>query len=261
MVISGAGFSSPPDEVSRLDTLRQDAVHFLETGADIFSAPMRFESRDWGWVAAWMGGTLVLSTQDLRVKRFVLAHQSRTADALFAFDDYYGSKYTPIYLMGTYAAGLLFDLPRMRRTALYASEALFYVGVISAIIKVGVGRQRPYGGDDPYVFRPFNGTIRYRSFPSGHTVIAFATSTVIAEQIHHSLWKWGWYGAAALVAAARIYHNVHWLSDVVPSAVLGYVIARRVMTRERSDTPPRVRLTPIWNPTLSSVGMGLRIRF
>ncbi len=239
-----------------LDTLRQDGRHFLETGADVLLAPLRFESGDWQRVGLWLAGTAGLSTQDLRLKRLAQSRQSRWADLLFAIDAYHGNQYTQVYLMIAYGAGLVLDMPRLRRTALYATEALTYVGLISAAIKVVVGRQRPYGGDDPYVFRPFNGSVRYRSFTSGHTVVAFAASTVVAEQVDHPMWKGFFYGAAVLVAAARIYHNAHWLSDVVPSAALGYAVGWRVLNRSTSPKPSTLslKITPL---RVSGTGVNL----
>ena len=66
-----------------------------------------------------------------------------------------------------------------------------------------------------------------RSFPSGHTASAFATSTVLQR---HFGWKVGIpaYGLATYVAASRLSENRHYLSDVIFGATLGILAARQV---------------------------------
>jgi hypothetical protein len=62
------------------------------------------------------------------------------------------------------------------------------------------------------------------SFPSGHATLAFAFSSVMANYLDNAYWKIGWYSIAALVGTARIYHDKHWLSDVVMGSAIGYFI-------------------------------------
>jgi len=70
---------------------------------------------------------------------------------------------------------------------------------------------------------------KYRSFPSGHTTGAFAFASVMAMSIDNVYWKTGWYGSAALVGMARIYHNVHWISDTFFAAAISYSVASYVV--------------------------------
>jgi undecaprenyl-diphosphatase len=52
------------------------------------------------------------------------------------------------------------------------------------------------------------------SFPSGHATAAFCAATLLGGDPL-------WYGAAAAVAATRVYVRLHHASDVVAGAVLG----------------------------------------
>jgi membrane-associated phospholipid phosphatase len=55
------------------------------------------------------------------------------------------------------------------------------------------------------------------SFPSGHATAAFCAATILGGGPL-------WYGAAAAVAATRVYVRLHHASDVVAGAALGLVM-------------------------------------
>ncbi len=46
----------------------------------------------------------------------------------------------------------------------------------------------------------------------------------MANHLDNIYWKIGWYSIAALVSSARIYHDQHWLSDVLAGSAIGYFI-------------------------------------
>ena len=106
---------------------------------------------------------------------------------------------------------------------LRATEAFVYSGIITAGLKVLIGRWRPYAGKDHLFFKPFQfNNDDYVSLPSGHTTVSFAVSTVLAKSMDNPYWKIFWYGSAGLVGVSRIYHNKHWLSDVFLGSVIGH---------------------------------------
>jgi membrane-associated phospholipid phosphatase len=93
-------------------------------------------------------------------------------------------------------------------------------------IKWMVGRIRPYKIDAtlerlaPYQFEPLRlHYVKNLCFPSGHTMLAFATAAALGM-----LWprlRPLWYSIASIVAIERVAENAHWLSDVVAGAALG----------------------------------------
>jgi hypothetical protein len=91
-------------------------------------------------------------------------------------------------------------------------EALAVDGTIVQILKRIVLRERPNGADK-------------FSFPSGHTSAAF---TVAGSLMGMYGWKLGVPALAlgVLTAVSRMDVNVHWLSDTVFGATLGYIIGR-----------------------------------
>jgi membrane-associated phospholipid phosphatase len=140
-------------------------------------------------------------------------------------DKFYGSSYTALFTAGVYGYGLFSGNPEVRTLGLKASEAFIISGVITTVLKVIIGRRRPYDGESNLFFNPpklFDND--YQSLPSGHTTVAFAVSTVMAGYSDNLLWKSFWYGSAGLVALSRIYHNQHWVSDVFLGGVIGYFV-------------------------------------
>ncbi len=61
----------------------------------------------------------------------------------------------------------------------------------------------------------------FPSFPSGHTVAAFGTATVIALAYRTLHWWLLLFGGAALISYSRLYLGVHYPSDVLAGFVLG----------------------------------------
>ena len=62
------------------------------------------------------------------------------------------------------------------------------------------------------------------SFPSGHTTVAFSLA-VLLSNMNEGL-RIYLFGVAVLVGFSRIYLGVHYVTDVVAGAVVGYIISR-----------------------------------
>jgi undecaprenyl-diphosphatase len=61
------------------------------------------------------------------------------------------------------------------------------------------------------------------SFPSGHAAAVFSTVYILDREFPKI--KWFWIGIAILVSFSRIYLGVHYLTDVVVGALIGYTIS------------------------------------
>lgn len=101
---------------------------------------------------------------------------------------------------------------------IYLLWSIFIVSFILAfIIKLIVLRQRPI---EAFTF-PFTSIINY-SFPSMHSMVAFALLPAIIKYMQKQ--KWFFIILSFLVAFSRIYLGFHFLSDVVFGAFAGYFI-------------------------------------
>jgi membrane-associated phospholipid phosphatase len=179
---------------------------------------------------------------DKTVKEFSQRSQSGFNDYLFNIDNIYGDKIiTSASLLGFYGISYLSGNEKMLSLSERAILSTVVTTVVVSGIKELVGRSRPYRDKGNFDFKPFSFKDRNRSFPSGHAAVTFAISTVFAEEYDNLLWKTFWYGSAATVAGARIYHNKHWLSDVIIGGAMGYYVAMKT-----SEMYKRKKATPIF---------------
>jgi len=202
--------------------LNNDFNNFVHVSAAFYTAPLSFESEDWVRLSAVVGITAIASLADKEIKSFSLRNQSDFADAVFKIDKYYYAEFIGASIIAFYGYGLIAENSKIRKLAVKLTEATFLASSITLVTKTIVGRARPYQQESQYYFIPFIFDNDYNSFPSGHTTLAFAYSTVMANEIDNIFWKIGWYTAAGLVGYARIYHNQHWFSDVFMAAAIGY---------------------------------------
>ena len=145
------------------------------------------------------------------------------------------------YIIGTtmYLAGRAVKNDHLARLGLHGTEALLVGEAVGGVLKGLVGRQRPYvqpQNSHSYKFlRGFGGGDSFRSFPSGHTLGAFAVAAAVSSETS-SWWpntRWiigpAIFGGAALTGASRMYDNKHWASDVVMGAGIGTFAGLKVV--------------------------------
>ena len=133
----------------------------------------------------------------------------------------------PLYVFSGIGAGFLVGQVSgsrgLSRLSLRVGTAALVASGITTGLKYAVGRERPSHGGDSDHLHPFSGNA---SFPSGHTTLAFAVATVLADET-----KDGWsdaalYGAASLTGFSRMNDDRHWASDVLAGALVGHLTAR-----------------------------------
>jgi undecaprenyl-diphosphatase len=61
------------------------------------------------------------------------------------------------------------------------------------------------------------------SFPSSHAVNNFAGATILSH--YYRKYAWGWFSFASLIALSRPYIGVHYPSDIVGGAAIGWACA------------------------------------
>ena len=111
-------------------------------------------------------------------------------------------------------------VPRRSRTGYSAVEAGATAFAVATGLKYVVGRARPTTGLGKKEFNWLTRDDAYASFPSRHTMAAWAIATPFALE-YDMPWL---YGVAALTNLSRIGSREHWVSDTVASSLIGYGI-------------------------------------
>lgn len=217
------------------DKIGKDFNDFLKVGGGYFTAPLNFESSDWrnlGVTAAMVSGGFFL---DNTARSYSQQSHSNFKNNLFDIDQYYTTKYVVAATAGIYAFGLFAGNDKVRNIGVQLGESVIYAGAVTVTLKSLIGRSRPYNNKGHTSFKPFNLNNDNLSFPSGHATLAFAFSTVMAHQVDNIFWKTGWFTAAGLVCYARMYHDQHWISDVIMGGAIGYFTGRFVVNHSTNN--------------------------
>ncbi|MEJ6951385.1 phosphatase PAP2 family protein [Natronospora cellulosivora (SeqCode)] len=135
-------------------------------------------------------------------------------------------------------------------TVLISFQSLLLTQVSTELIKNTVKRTRPR--NSPH--NPFKRTKGEQSFISGHASGTWTVATIIAERYPQT--KWFSYGLATAVAAARIYEDAHWASDVLAGSIVGYGFGQLTIKLNKSEDKSFVL-----QPLLSDNGTGAMLSF
>jgi membrane-associated phospholipid phosphatase len=176
---------------------------------------------------------------------------------------------------GLYLLGRVAGWERMADLGLHATESVVLAEGIGFVLKRAIGRARPYVSDaaDPRDFSIGTGfgTGDRRSFPSGHTYTAFALASAVTSETR-AWWPGStrfvapvMYGGAAAVGLSRMYHNMHWASDIVLGAAVGTFSGLKLV-RFMHDNPDnradRLLLgSPIVRRAQDATQLGWRVEF
>ena len=194
-----------------------------------------------------IGVTASLFLVDKNAQSLANRNHSSFNNALFRYTEFYGTTGTAIALTGSvYGAGLLFGNTEVRTTGVLMFESLAFSAVITSILKSALGRSRPYMNEGNLKFRGMQFKTGTTALPSGHTTAAFALSSVLSERCNNTFASIGLYTLASLTAAARVYHNDHWISDTFLGAAIGTAVGITVAnySKDKKSSPIEVSIVP-----------------
>jgi membrane-associated phospholipid phosphatase len=146
-------------------------------------------------------------------------NQSSLSHDITNVTDLMGSKNLMVpALLATFGGSFLIKDDKLKSTSWNAIKSVVTTSITVEMLKVSIGRARPFVGEGNMSFHPFNGNDIYKSMPSGHSSFAFALFTPFAET--YSRWI---YVLPASVAIGRVWQQKHWLSDVVIGGGIGWL--------------------------------------
>lgn len=214
--------------------------NFLQDQKEIWLFPGQLaKGRHWLPVLGVTGATAILIAADPHDTPYF-----RRTGSYEGFNDAFSGRITSAEIalvpVAFLVGGYLRKDPYAEKTALLAGEAYANAAIMEISLKIATRRTRPSdiapNGNFSDTFFDSHKSITgvNTSFPSGHTMSAFAVATVFAHRYRHHRWvPWVAYGAATAIGFSRVTLQSHFPSDVFLGAALGYSISRFVVLRPR----------------------------
>ena len=215
--------------------------------------PPLFTKTDMLWGAAFVVGSVALSTADVRIAAEWNDPAHRNADRDRLARNFAKIQEGTLFFgnMALWGIARLARMPAMADVTFHAAEAVVVGSLASQVIRGPLGRSRPHitNYTDQYDFKPFKGfrDFDHRAFPSIHTASAFAVATVYTLETQRRARGATWivapiaYTLAAGPAISRMYTGQHWASDILGGAIMG-TFAGMKMVRYNHDVRPENRV-------------------
>lgn len=209
------------------------------------SLPERDDGSPWWLQAALVGGAIGLTmTVDDETRDHVLDHRTGDWETFADITRPFGEwvVFVPVGV-GLTAAGWAAGDDAVRDAGERVSLSIAVSAVFEGAAKYTFSRRRPTSAENSRDFEFFS---THSSFPSGHTTVAFALAKSLSDDIDRRWATYGLYTVASASAWARLIDDMHWASDLVAGAAVGYVSAVLVRSRILSParTGPHAVLTP-----------------
>ena len=232
-------FAQSPTLRDSVQQLKYNFPQFGNETWEFIKQPTKWNGSDWLKIGLIGAGTfLIMETADQPIRDAVLKDQRYYKSVPIEFGRMWGEIYAPVALFGGFALhSLIMDDIGTRKIAYEIGQASLYAGAITYILKVAIGRARPYMEEGKSSFHPFSSLFNkdYHSLPGGHNAAAFVLSTVLSRNAEPVWLKILAYLPAALTFVSRVYQDQHWTSDDFFGAALGYFIATWVVDQHENS--------------------------
>ncbi len=193
-------------------------------GVQYVERPLRWNLREWAVVATGLGFTAMLEAVDDPLARSFFQHNHGAfGDNLSKFgNDFYGNGYaTGLTALTLYTVGISTDNNNLRVMGRQVVQSFAYAGLTTTVLKVLLGRGRPFLNQGDFVYHGFSIQNIWNSMPSGHVTVASALSETLAADINQTWAYITFYTFDAATIFGRLYSDVHWFSDTFLGAVIG----------------------------------------
>jgi len=196
------------------------------------AAPTRWHKADWFRVGLVAVGMAAIMPFDEKITNATQGNQHYYYSAPVVGGRIYGEWYTIGSMTAIFAGiGIIKHSDPIKKIAIELLQAGAYSELFTEIVKVGVGRARPYENVGAFTYHPFTFfNTGFQSSPSGHATCAFALSTVMSRHAHSTWLKILAYVPAGFTLFSRIYQDYHWASDEFFGSAVGLATGSWVVT-------------------------------
>lgn len=213
--------------------LKYTYSQFGKETVDFIKQPTKWKAADYVLPIAtiWLTFEMMID-YDQPIRDAVLNNQEYHNSIPIEFGRIWGELYTPIFFFGGFAIhSLIANDKGTRKIAYEIVQASLYAGAVTFLLKMAIGRARPFMEEGTTSFHPFSSIFIQdnHSLPGGHMTAAMVLSTVISRNVKPIWLKTLAYLPAILTCISRVYQDKHWASDELMVAALGYCIASWVV--------------------------------
>jgi len=212
----------PPQPVA----IRQIPAGLLRDQEVIWTSPARIRGQDFGYlVPLGLLVTVAITTDHQAMSQVVTHNTSFNNENVSASNGLLGAFVAaPVVL---YGVGHLTNNDHASETGILGGEAMVDSLVVDEAMKVIFMRERPtVDGARGKFFQTSVGADG--SFPSTHTMIAWSSAAVLAEEYPSRLNTFAIYGVATGVSLTRVLGQQHFPSDVLVGSAFGWMIGHYV---------------------------------
>ena len=217
-----AATSRDQDTVS----IRNLPVHILKDQAPIWSSPARIRTHDLIWLVPLAGAAGAAIATDHHTLNSVVSHDPdfnnasvNASNALLG-----GMIAAPAAI---YGYGHFKSDEHARETGLIAAEAMADAVVVETGLKLVFWRERPpLDHGRGLFFQSAAGA--NSSFPSAHSVVAWSSAAVMADEYPSPWMKAGVYTLATGVSLTRVMGKEHFPTDVLVGSAAGWLVGHYV---------------------------------
>jgi hypothetical protein len=216
-------------------TVRQTPLNILKDQGAIWSSPARIRDTDLNYLIPLGLVVTVAMTTDHQVMSEKVSQKKSFNDANTKASNVLVSPFIAappaMYLLGHFAHS-----EHARETGILSGEALVDSLVVEQGMKLAFMRERPtVDGARGKFFQTSVGVDG--SFPSNHSMLAWSSAAVLAEEYPSRLNTLAFYGVATGVSLTRVLGQQHFPSDVLVGSAFGWMIGRYVYHRHHRWDP------------------------
>ena len=207
-------------------TLRAAPLNILKNEGAIWSSPARIRDKDFGYLIPLGLAVAGAITTDHQAMSDVVSHNANFNNTNTNASNVLVSPFiaAPAVL---FAAGHFTGNDHARETGILGGEAILDGLVVEQGMKFIFWRERPTLDNAKGKF--FQTKVGWdSSFPSSHTVIAWSSAAVLAEEYPSRLNQLGIYTLATGVSLTRVLGQQHFPSDVLVGSAFGWMIGHYV---------------------------------